>query len=428
MDNTKNLMIRIGVIAILLILALSITACSGIPSSAGKKPAETKYYQGYKGVETTVTRAMPPDKMYFYGDTEDNTFDVNVEVANQGASWARGGLYISGYDPTMIEIAGITPDRANGRDCVLNIGNLGFGKFDNTFTCSNFFIGEGDNFKNMGVFIKNLGSKFQMGRLTGGVDLGWMKQGKENQFSLSLDNPNIDVDYSNHGRLLILASSALNFQDNFGLEYLLAGNNYEYPGGELAFMNFDGNIVSWPPGLDQTTQTFMITNCYVYSSYAAPVVCIDPAPFSENDKVCTPKPYTGTSGQGAPVAVTYIEQENTPRQAVFKIFVKNTGGGKVYDPGRLYKCSPYSPARVTAEDLNVVIVGDVRVSGDPMRLKCTPNDYIRLDPKTGEGLVTCVYDIPFSGLKSAYQAPLVVELWYGYSKSMEKKVTIKRAV
>jgi hypothetical protein len=70
----------------------------------------------------------------------------------------------------------------------------------------------------------------------------------------------------------------------------------------------------------------------------------------------------------------------------------------------------------------------IRVSGDLQRLDCTPNDYIRLNPDTGEGIITCMYNIPYSGLRSAYETPLVVELWYGYSKTREKKVYIKRAI
>ena len=148
----------------------------------------------------------------------------------------------------------------------------------------------------------------------------------------------------------------------------------------------------------------------------------------QDRKVCTPRHFTGTKGQGAPVAVTLIEQENTPRQAVFRIHVKNVGGGQVYDPGKLEMCSPYFPGRVTNQDLNVIYIGDIRVSGDLQRLRCTPNNFLRLNPQTQEGIITCMYDIPFSGLRSAYRTPLVVELWYGYSKTMQRRVLIKRAI
>ena len=118
--------------------------------------------------------------------------------------------------------------------------------------------------------------------------------------------------------------SGISFQRNFGVEYLLAGNIPEFPGGDTMFVDFDANIANWPQGLDQTKQTFLVTDCYLYTTHAAPVVCIDPSPFSETKKVCKPIPYTGTKGQGAPVVVTGISQENTPRQARFTIQVQNS--------------------------------------------------------------------------------------------------------
>ena len=420
-------------IAVLLVIALSLTACGGF--SSRPKNIDTKYYQGYKGVEMQLSPSLPPDRLYYYGDSEDNTFDISVEVSNKGASWSRGGIFVSGYDPQMIDIEGIRPDPAKSRACQLNIGNIGFGSFGGVLRCDDFQIGVGGgniqaNAKNLFCPGGALDGKMDLKKMFGGnscVDFSYQKNGDNQHVSINFGD-GLDVDYANHGRLLIYLLQNLEFERTFGKDYLLAGNNYDFPGGETKYVTFRGIVSNWPPGLDKTDQTFLVTNCYLYSTYAAPVVCIDPSPFSENQKVCRPKPYTGTSGQGAPVAVTYIEQENTPRQAVFTIHIKNVGGGRVYDPGTLEICSPYSPVRVSNNELNVVYVGDIRVSGDLQRLDCTPNDFVRLDPKTGEGIVTCSYDIPFSGLKSAYEAPLVVELWYGYEKTIQKRVSIKRAI
>ena len=426
-----------AIIAILVISALILGGCSAFSSFSNRpRNEDSKYYQGYNGVIMQIDPSLPPSRMYYYGDSQDNTFDVNVQVLNDGSSWSRGAVFLSGYDPQMIQVDGINPTPSSSRACTLSIGNIGFGSFGGTLRCDQFSAGIGSGYAE--VNIKNLfcpggtyAGKFDTAKLFGGngcTDFFYKKSGDNQQWGISFGNPNIDVEYANHGRLLISMLQGLDFSRTFGMEYLLAGDTYEFPGGERAYINFRGNIQAWPPGLDQTTQTFLVTNCFLYATYAAPVVCIDPAPFSESQKVCTPQQYTGTSGQGAPVAVTYIEQENTPRQAIFTIHIKNVGGGRVYDPGYLEICSPYSPYRVTNNELNVVYVGDIRVSGDLQRLDCTPNDFVRLDPKTGEGVVTCAYDIPFSGIKSAYKAPLVVELWYGYEKTTQKTVTIKRAI
>jgi hypothetical protein len=426
------------IITIITILTMSIllSGCNMSKPKTGTDGKDTKYFTGYRGIDTEFTRAMPPDKIYYYGDSDDNSFDVNVEVRNKGSSWSRGGIFVSGFDPTMVQIEGVNPLKGGSKACQLDIGNIGFGKFGGFFRCNDFSIGlggsnnENDNFEVdfADVSIQNIWKKLGLGEILGDGDIQWSKSGDKNTWSVMMDKPGIDAEYAGHGRLMLGIFSGINFERTFGQSYLLQGNTYEYPGGESAYVNFDGKIITWPRGLDQTPIPFMITNCYLYSTYAAPVVCIDPMPYTENAKVCTAKPYTGTSGQGAPVSVTLIEQENTPRQAIFTIHVKNTGDGVVYDPGRLEKCSPYSPARATNEDLNVVYIGDIRVSGDLQRLECSPNDFIRLDSRSKEGIITCSYDMPYGSIKSAYQAPLVVELWYGYSTSIEKRVTVKRAI
>jgi len=430
--------LAVATVFLLIINLLLLTACSKFPQRTKDGYGnfeDNKYYQGFQGVEMIFTQNMPPYRMYYYGNQYDNSFDVNVEVANIGSSWSRGGIFLSGYDPTMIEFLGINPSRTNGQGCMIDIGNIGFGEFGGSLRCENFFIGGGESgtfelcakhlFESSGPY----SGKFDLKRIFGNIDFcAQHTAGGNDRISIGFNNPGLDIEYANHGRLLITLFQGIDFSRNFGVEYLLEGDTYEYPGGGLAYINFDGNIVKWPPGLDQTYQNFLVTNCYLYATYAAPVVCIDPTPFSQNRKVCVPKTFTGTKGQGAPVAVTYVEQENTPRQAIFTIHVKNVGGGQVYDPGKLEMCSPYFPGRVTSEDLNIVYVGDIRVSGDLQRLNCMPNDFVRLNPTTGEGIIVCSYDIPFSGLKSAYETPLVVELWYGYSQTMEKKVYIKRGI
>lgn len=436
-NKKRGLFIRLITILFLVCAALLISSCNRVARDPHSSIyfEDNKYYQGFRGVEMAVLQGMPPYKLYYYGDAYDNRFNVNVEVANVGSSWARGALFLSGYDPTMIEFQGINPGRTSGRACIIDIGNIGFGEFGGTLRCENFFLGVGSQ-GTFEVGIRDLfgpsgsySGALDLTRLFGGTDIYYRRtQGDQTRLTIGFDNPNIDIEYANHGRLLIALFQGIDFTRNFGREYLLEGDTYEFPGGDIEYINFEGNIVNWPPGLDSAYQNFLITNCYLYATYAAPLVCIDPVPYSEDRKVCYPRKYTGTKGQGAPVAVTYIYQENTPREARFEIHIKNVGGGEVYDPGKLEMCSPYYPGRVTNEDKNVVYIGDIRVSGDLQRLDCTPNDYVRLDPKTGTGVITCSYLIPYSGLRSAYQTPLVVELWYGYSKTVEKTVIIKRAI
>src|SRR3989344_584553 len=420
------------------LLALVLLMISCTLGGAPPPPEERKYFEGIKGIDIGFAdKGNPPAKLYYYSDTPDNRFHVNVRVANTGSSFARGGIYLSGYDPNMIQVFGINPNTLARGTCGISIGNIGFGTFGGIFQCDNDITFGIDRRGDFEVNLQNIFSKFGLtNSLFGDGDLqvscqpGDSGQGISGDCRFGFqggDKFAINIDYGTRGRLLIGLFSGISFQRNFGTEYLLAGNIPEFPGGDIAYVDFDANIANWPQGLDQVNQDFLITNCYIYTTHAAPIVCIDPAPFSDATKVCIPKPYVGTKGQGTPVVVTKIDQENTPRQARFTIHVKNQGKGEVWDIGRIEKCSPYAPQRTTESDKNIVWIGDVRVSGDPRRLKCSPNDFIRLDAK-GQGEITCAYDIPFGPVKSAYQTPFVVELWYGYSNTAKKTVLIKRAI
>ncbi|MFB6198458.1 MAG: hypothetical protein ABEI52_09365, partial [Halobacteriaceae archaeon] len=103
---------------------------------------------------------------------------------------------------------------------------------------------------------------------------------------------------------------------------------------------WQAEVTNFPQGMDKTEQNFLITNCYLYTTHAAPVVCIDPAPNSQTTKSCTPSTYDGSDGQGAPVAVTKVEPESSRRRAIWHIDIKNIGNGEVWNPGRIEKCNP----------------------------------------------------------------------------------------
>jgi hypothetical protein len=416
--NMKKAVILLG-----LLLSLVLTSCG--PLTGPGRPPDSKYFQGREGVEIRLVENTPPYKVYYHPNDPDrraNTFPVTVEVANKGASFSYAGVYLSGFDPHMFTVNGHRVEPSGGY-CDFSLSGL-FKSFDDllrgSVECFGFtfdWFGNGDWCA--GMRGDNLPDSFP--DWMRGFNVGYCS-GQEDMLSIGLQD--FDFEYAEHGRLLVYLFSGLRLDREAGVSkaLFLQGDTPDFPGGELDYVEYDVEIVDWPYGLDETDQTFMVTSCYLYSTYADPLVCIDPQPYSMQNKVCSPGVHSWRSSQGAPVAVTRVEQENTPRKMIFKITVQNVGSGVVYDPGKLEKCDPYHSSRVTPSDLDIVYLGIVRIGSQ--RLECTPSEVIRL--QGGTGTVTCTYDVEYANVGSAYRAPLVVELWYGYSDTVEKTVNIQR--
>lgn len=414
---------------VLLLLAMFVLSACGSAgfNRAGPDPATTDFYKGTKGM--TARFDGFPSKLFFYSDPGSayNEFEVSVEARNEGASWSRGAIFISGYDPNLIKFREIPILGGQLGACGISIGNFGFGSFGGMLQCEGFSVGatEGGNWQ-IGIDSVNdvLGS---LGWDIGDLDFSFDTQSVYGQtrFTMNMLDPNLNMEYWGHGRLFISLFSGIDFTRTLGREYVLPGRSYEFPAGGVEYFTYSGIIdqMGWAPGLDEVTQPLLMTNCYFYTTYAAPLVCIDPDPYSENVKVCRPQQLTFSGSQGAPVAITSIEQENSPNKAIFRVNIKNVGRGEVFDPGQLEKCSPYLSDRVRSQDKNIVYLGDIRI-GNVRLQDCTPDGMIRLT--NGQGTVTCTYPLEFAGLKSAYETPLVVELWYGYSETELKRLNIKR--
>ena len=195
-------------------------------------------------------------------------------------------------------------------------------------------------------------------------------------------------------------------------------NPYNLEGG-YDVVSFRGNIINFDSrNIDSYNANFLVTSCYNYETIASQTVCVDPEPYStkEKTKVCTiPPSYSLSGGQGAPVAVTKIEEAVLSNKIQFKVYIKNLGDGKIVDKNRLNIDCPYS---LDYTNLNKVYVSG-RVSG--YSLSCKPNNPINLI--NGEGSVVCTVPKPAMS-KSAYTTPLQVKLEYGYSSSIQRSVEI----
>lgn len=428
----KNTTIIKLTLSVLLLLVLLMSSCS-----KGYQPVHNpeleQYYNGNEGIRMWIDPGAPPPRQFYYSnaDQEYNAFSIDVEIHNVGASFTRGGLYISGYDPSLIYVEGMNIPR-DGNHWWQNC-RVSFDSFQEAIGgmvgCN--FGGNGASFgwDGQGNWNTNIQNLFQLVGLDKWPEVSFSYDTITQRTSFGFDLFGLMGDgvlEGYNGLTLLSILAPLQFDRFNGKEFELLPDNHIFPGGESTIVSFPAYVTNaWPPGLDATSVSFLITSCYVYSTYATPVVCIDPQPYSMNKKACRPGVVELKGSQGAPVAVTRVTQESGPTTIIFTIEITNVGDGDIIYPGDLELCSPYYPGRLGLQSLDTIIVGDIRMSGSPLRLQCSPsNNMVKL--RDGKGQITCIYPIEYGTAKSAYKAPLIIELWYGYSETQMRNMYIKR--
>ena len=193
------------------------------------------------------------------------------------------------------------------------------------------------------------------------------------------------------------------------------------PQGGIDHISFQGRVQSLKnKGIDRYPARLQATLCYNYRTVASANVCIDPNPFSATiqQKVCTPAS-VGLGSQGAPVAVSAVEVDPALGKTRFRVRIQNVGGGEVFKPASLNKCSPYSEG-LRFDEIDYVKV--LKVASQNKNLRCSPltEQHVRL---TG-GVATLFCELDGLTGTSSYISPLVVELEYGYRTTLLQSVDI----
>lgn len=178
--------------------------------------------------------------------------------------------------------------------------------------------------------------------------------------------------------------------------------------GGLTTINFQSGSVNLPTGTDTLDSSIQATVCYRYQTIATASVCVDPDPYSTKvkNKVCNINQISMSSTQGAPIAVSKVEEDVMSNKVRFKIYVSNVGGGSVFDGNSLSKCmnlDKYDSAN------NIVYVSG-EISGT--NIACQNNGQVNL--RNGNGIILCDAGMPADD--AAYRTPLNIKLDYAYKK------------
>lgn len=189
--------------------------------------------------------------------------------------------------------------------------------------------------------------------------------------------------------------------------------------GGYNMVEFSSSSISLPGEIDLYNPNLVASVCYKYTTVANPQVCIDPHFYdlSSDQRICEVRDVSLAGGQGAPVAVSFVNVDMVNNRAIFQIDVTNVGTGRIISPQVGINHCPLNLRYNDFDELRY----NVELSGASL-LRCSPeNNLVRL--VNGRGRIICSFDI---GNTQAYTTPLRIELDYNYLSSIRKQVEIIR--
>ncbi|PIN87450.1 hypothetical protein COV12_03785 [Candidatus Woesearchaeota archaeon CG10_big_fil_rev_8_21_14_0_10_32_24] len=199
-------------------------------------------------------------------------------------------------------------------------------------------------------------------------------------------------------------------QPNFRDFQELKGRSLLIPGGDKLYFEFDGNAYELFQNSIQYNNPYFVEIHYDSSLDFTDTVCINPNLYDTYDSGCKKKERSSYSGQGAPLAVTNMEQivfpSGTGANVEFRLELANRGRGKVgyinLGSGKL------GGKLITCEFKGKYLVDKRRVE---------------LKEKQQQTKVVCK---TFLNDQRSYETPLSVDFTYDYGISEQHQLTMIR--
>ena len=234
------------------------------------------------------------------------------------------------------------------------------------------------------------------------------------------------------------------------IRFTLNGRSLYNPIGGIDRRTINLKAGNLGPQMEVITSTIAITACYPYKTEATAQVCVDSDIYNERvqEKVCTPQTLSmGTisvegqelpRGQGAPIAITKIEQTMVSHDSenlikpTYVIHIKNMGEGLPVEIGSYEKAC--SGTGIEKRTLNVVRA-NVYLSDRGTQLDCKPKldssspnlaGHVKLEKE--EDTIRCELKQGVPKSLGTFTTPLIIDLDYGYTFTISKPVMIKKQV
>jgi hypothetical protein len=143
-------------------------------------------------------------------------------------------------------------------------------------------------------------------------------------------------------------------------------------------------------------------------------------------------------GQGAPIAITRVEQKMMPHEEedlimpTYMIYVKNMGDGLPVELGLFEEAC--KATGISKEAWNVVGL-NAYLSDRSNQLDCTPKyenppesmtGYIKLEHD--EDFIRCTLRQGIPKSRGTYTTPLMIDMVYGYTFTVSKQVLVRKQI
>ena len=176
------------------------------------------------------------------------------------------------------------------------------------------------------------------------------------------------------------------------------------------------------------TPDIRVKTCYGYKTKLSDDICIDTDPYDlrKTEKPCTSQGSYSFSSQGAPVAVTAIEQENLftidSIRPSFKIYINNVGDGDIINKeyvegqcmGEVKEVGREIKPKISVSKLTFSKFNKDNFDCDTERFNLVDHNYITCTLKDGM----------ISKDEPTYSTTLTIELEYGYYETISKSMQI----
>jgi len=161
-----------------------------------------------------------------------------------------------------------------------------------------------------------------------------------------------------------------------------------------------------------------VVYCYDYETIAAVQLCVDPNPNrGSQDDACTPSSVS-TSGQGAPIGISSIEQENMPGRVRLKINVQHYGQGEILTSDAQCRGIPARSEQNYVEFTTPVLGGIGGIPG-----QCSSDDN-RINLRSGKGTIICTFELPDID-QGSYETILEMQLYnYKIKDSIQRNIKV----